>query len=587
MATNNRDVIYIDIDDEITSIIDKLRSSESRIVALVLPKRATMLQSSVNMKLLKKAADDDKKRLVLITAESGLLPLAGLVGLHVAKTLQSKPEVPTNGALEAPSTEIETVEETIPEINPELSPTAAVGELAGLDMPEPKPVRKPELAPRPIPTPREDEDDAIELDNAVEAVAADTAAADELDSPKKRGKKGQKDKNLKVPNFNKFRRRLLAGVLVLIVLIAGWLVLSNVLSHATVTIATKTSSVNANLTLNLSTSASSVDPTTSTIPAYLQKTQKTLSQQVPTTGQQNQGNTASGNVTFTDQECGPNITGYPSDLPAGTPVTTNGLTFTTQQDTSFSQFKGSHNNCINFEANGPTPITAQNPGSNYNVSNATFSVSGSPNITGTGTTTGGTDNIVQTVAQSDITNATQKLGNPNTGAIKSSLESALEQAGYYPLPATFASGTPSTSSSAQVGQQATTVTVTQTTTYTMYGVHESDIRTLLDQNIQSQLTSGSQHIQNDGLSSATYSAASQSGSGSQVTMQTTAVIGPDIKVSTVKSLVAGKKSGDIQSVLGAYPGVVNVTVKYSPFWVSTVPKNPSKITVKFVSANGG
>lgn len=586
MATNNRDVIYIDIDDEITSIIDKLRSSESRIVALVLPKRATMLQSSVNMKLLKKAADDDNKRLVLITAESGLQPLAGMVGLYVAKTLQSKPEIPTSSTLETPSNEIETVEETIPAINPELSPTAAVGELAGLDMPTPKPVRKPELAPRPIPTPREDEDDAIELDNAVEAVAADTAADDELNAPKKRGK-GKKDKSLKVPNFNRFRRRLLAGMLLLIVLIAGWLVLSNVLSHATVTIATKTSSVNANLTLNLSTSASSVDPTTSTIPAYLQKTQKTLSQQVPTTGQQNQGNTASGSVTLTDQECGPNITGYPSDLPAGTAVTTNGLTFTTQQDTSFNQFNNAHNGCINFQASGPTPITAQNPGSNYNVSNATFTVSGSQNITGNGTTTGGTDNIVQTVAQSDITNATQKLGSANTGAIKSSLESALEQAGYYPLPATFASGTPSTSSSAQVGQQATTVTVTQTTTYTMYGVHKSDVQTLLDQNIQSQLTSGSQHIQNDGLSSATYSLASQSGSGSQITVQTTAVIGPDIKPSTVKSLVAGKKSGDIQSIFGAYPGVVNVTVKYSPFWVSTVPKNQSKITVKFVSANGG
>lgn len=586
MATNNRDVIYIDIDDEITSIIDKLRSSESRLVALVLPKRATMLQSSVNMKLLKKAADDHQKRLVLITAESGLLPLAGMVGLYVAKTLQSKPEIPTNGALASPSNEIETIEESSTGLNPELSPTAPVGELAGLDMPQPKPVAKPELAPRPIPAPREDEDDAIELDNAVAAVAADNAAESELEKPSKKGKT-KKDKNLKVPNFSKFRRRLLAGALILVVLIVGWLLLSNVLAHATVTIATKTSSINANLTMNLSTNATSVDPSTSTIPAYLQKTQQTQSQQVPTTGQQNQGNTASGTVTLTAQECGPNINGYPSDLPAGTAVTTNGLTFTTQQDTSFNTFSGAHQGCINFQSNGPTPITAQNPGSSYNVSNASFTVSGSPNITGTGTTSGGTDNIVQTVAQSDITNATQKLGTANTGSIKASLESSLEQAGYYPLPVTFSAGTPATSDSAQVGQQATTVTVTQTTTYTMYGVHKSDIQTLLDQNIQSQLTSSSQHIQNDGLSSATYASAGQSGSNPQVTLQTTAIIGPDIKVSTVKSLVAGKKSGDIQSALGAYPGVVNVTVKYSPFWVSTVPKNPSKITVKFVSANGG
>ena len=46
------------------------------------------------MKLLKRVADGSKKRVVLITSENGLLPLAGSVGLYVAKNLQSKPEVP-------------------------------------------------------------------------------------------------------------------------------------------------------------------------------------------------------------------------------------------------------------------------------------------------------------------------------------------------------------------------------------------------------------------------------------------------------------------------------------------------------------
>src|SRR5947209_11713113 len=94
MAASEKDTIYVDIDDEITGIIDKLKSSDGKIVALVLPKRATVFQSIVNMKLLKRAADDSKKHLVLITAEAGLLPLAGAAGVHVAKTLTSKPEIP-------------------------------------------------------------------------------------------------------------------------------------------------------------------------------------------------------------------------------------------------------------------------------------------------------------------------------------------------------------------------------------------------------------------------------------------------------------------------------------------------------------
>ena len=49
-----KDTVYIDIDDEITSVIDKVISSKAKTVALVLPKRASVFQSVVNMKLLTK-----------------------------------------------------------------------------------------------------------------------------------------------------------------------------------------------------------------------------------------------------------------------------------------------------------------------------------------------------------------------------------------------------------------------------------------------------------------------------------------------------------------------------------------------------
>ena len=109
MADKSKDVIYIDIDDEITSVIDKVRDSDGRIIALVLPKRASVFQSIVNMKLLKRAATESKKRLVLITSEAGLLPLAGAVGLHVAKSLQSKPEIPPSPDMDAATEDVDDV----------------------------------------------------------------------------------------------------------------------------------------------------------------------------------------------------------------------------------------------------------------------------------------------------------------------------------------------------------------------------------------------------------------------------------------------------------------------------------------------
>src|SRR4051812_45143776 len=89
-----KDTIYVDVDDDITTIIDKVEAAKAKIVALVLPKRAGAMQSVVNMRLLKRSAENAGKNVVLITGEASLLPLAGAAGLHVAKSLQSKPIVP-------------------------------------------------------------------------------------------------------------------------------------------------------------------------------------------------------------------------------------------------------------------------------------------------------------------------------------------------------------------------------------------------------------------------------------------------------------------------------------------------------------
>ena len=68
MSTEDmKDTIYIDVDEEITGIIDKIQESDKKVVALVLPKRASVFQRIVNLKLLKRSADKASKNIVLIT----------------------------------------------------------------------------------------------------------------------------------------------------------------------------------------------------------------------------------------------------------------------------------------------------------------------------------------------------------------------------------------------------------------------------------------------------------------------------------------------------------------------------------------
>ena len=60
---------YIDIDEEITSIVDRLRKSQAEEIIIVVPKRALLIQSIVNLKLLKKESDGMGKQVVIVTQD--------------------------------------------------------------------------------------------------------------------------------------------------------------------------------------------------------------------------------------------------------------------------------------------------------------------------------------------------------------------------------------------------------------------------------------------------------------------------------------------------------------------------------------
>lgn len=572
MADNNtKDTIYVDIDDEITSLIDKVRQSSGKVVALVLPKRATVLQSIVNMKLLKRAAESDKKNLVLITTEAGLLPLAGAVGMYVAKSLASKPEIPISPDLSIGSQMPETVDEEmgmpldedkeeIPDLTKQVGKAASVGVLA-------------EAAHQPLPPKLPDESlETVELDNEDKPISEEGS-----NESQEGGKKPKKDKNLKVPNFNRFRLLLIIGVLAVIVLVVLWILAFYILPHASIDIKTNASNVNAELNLTLDQQAQSSNDATDTIPATQVSQQKTFTQTVATTGQKNEGTAASGTVTMTADDC--NFT-YQGDftIPAGTGISANNLTYITQNTTSMN-LSGAKHGCVQYTASGQTQIIAQSPGSSYNNPNLqSTSVAGFPEVTASGSASGGTDNIIQTVAQADINSAESKINAGNSGNVKQNLINQLKGQGLYPIDVTFSSGAPQITSSPAVGTASSTVTVTETVTYTMYGASKTAITKILNANILSQVGKN-QNIISDGLASSDFKQVSAGSETDQVSLSALAIVGPNISVQQIKKQAAGKSPQAIISLIKNNPNVTSVSVRLSPFWVTSVPSNTSKISV--------
>jgi hypothetical protein len=91
---------YIDIDEEITSIVERLRNAKSSEVVIVVPKRALLIQSIVNLRLLKKESDGIGISLSIVTQD----PLGKILVEKAGISYQDKlDEIRDDNAGEAPS----------------------------------------------------------------------------------------------------------------------------------------------------------------------------------------------------------------------------------------------------------------------------------------------------------------------------------------------------------------------------------------------------------------------------------------------------------------------------------------------------
>jgi hypothetical protein len=558
-----KETVYVDVEDEITTIIDKVEAAKAKIVALVLPKRAATLQSVVNMRLLKRSAERASKTIVLITSDGALLPLAGAAGIYVAKTLQSKPEVPPS-----PLAANETTEPTqtlsvsdagdepgdLDDSSGKIDYNRSIGELAA----------------------------AHEIDEPEVIALGDDEELPEPTTPKSSASKSAKSQKLKVPNFERFRLLLFGGIALLIALIVFIFLAIAVLPKASVAITTTSSPISANLTLNASDKYTTLNETANQIPASLKASNQTSQQTVNATGQQNQGNKASGSVTLT------NCSTDNSDItvPAGTGLSSGGLTFITQKsvDLPFSGHRPS-GSCQSSSGvtSGTVTVVAQSGGAKYNIGASNFTVAGFSDVTATSSSafTGGTDNNVTVVSQADVDGARSKVTSQSTDDYTNKFISQLESSGFYVLRSTLKVGDPQVSANPAVGQQASSTSVSIQITYSVLVVQKSDLQKVISDNLNNQIDKSRQKISSsDVVKDASITVQNQTAPAAvtlNVSEGTTAI--PIINTTQVKQLAAGKKSGDIKNAILTWPGVKDVNVKMSPFWVSKAPKNQNKITV--------
>lgn len=103
------DIIYLDSDEEIPSAIEKIKQSKAKKIALVAQKEAGILQSIVNLKLIKNEAEKLNKEIALVTHDEIGRNLANQVGIAVYDAPdQKKPTIVASRP--APSVKDEVIE---------------------------------------------------------------------------------------------------------------------------------------------------------------------------------------------------------------------------------------------------------------------------------------------------------------------------------------------------------------------------------------------------------------------------------------------------------------------------------------------
>jgi hypothetical protein len=533
MSAPQKSTVFIDANDEITTIIAKLQDAEHDIVALVLPKRTNVFQSLVNTKLLKRAADAAGKKAVLVTSDEAILPLAGLVGMYVAATPQSKPYLP---------------------VSPDnagddgVDPKTPIGELA--------------VAASAL------DDDTIDL---AEMSSLDVPGESEAVGKSKPGKK------TKVPNFNSFRKRLIIGVVALVLLVVAGVFARVVLPRAEIVLETTAQNYDQTIEFTASVGQDSVDIDRLIAPATAQETTEERETRVTTTGERNTGDQASGTMTLTN--CIND--GESKTVPSGTAFSSGNFTFvsTSAVELDPAIFSGANCRSNEFGLSEDVPVRAENPGENYNLSARSYTSAINGILAFGSQMSGGTDQIVQVVSARDIATARQQLETELSQGVQEALAEDLRQAGLVPLPDTMTRGDIDATATPQENQEANEVTVRATATFRMLGVSNADVRQLLENSLQDEVDLDRQAILDDGLSSASVRVIEGEGDSVRVRVRTIVAVGPDVDVDGLKEEIAGQKRSLTESALLAVPGVRDVQIDYSPFWVFSTPRNTSKINM--------
>lgn len=584
----NKDVIYIEPEDDITDIIAKVKNAKTKIVALVPPKKAGVLRSVVNFKLIAKTALQHNKTVVLISTDENLVKFAQSVKMPVAKSLSSKPQLATDDETEFGDADEES---DIIEEEPEAETSTS--------KPEKKDVKS-------------DHEKSHKDDKKAEATkvkkSEEVVTEDEIDEEADTDKKVAKKKsNQKVPNIKKYRTQIIIGSVFAVIMVVVLIWAFAFAPAAKVIVHVRTSDQGFSETIKLTTDQDKEDIDAGIFYMEEKAIEKTASADFEATGEVDKGTKASG--TLTVKRTSPvSIVGNGRDaitIPVGTKFTYNGLTYVSTAASTLRAVDGKDfdtDTCkvstslvatcdLSKDVTTTVKIEAIENGDKYNMgavnSGWTASISGAT-PTSSAAISGGSSKIVKIVSKDDLVAAEENLDiTGESDAKKELIDENSDDA--IVIKSSFNIENGQLSSSPALGEEVngdTKPKVTKKTTYKVYTVSRDAVSQYIEKTVEEGLGDDTRTVYATGAGKdeekviAFFESYKNNNGEYTAKLKSTVKIGPRVTPEMISEKILGQKVGQVRTMLTSINGVADVEINRSYFWVTKIPSDINKVEIE-------
>ncbi|MFA5927429.1 MAG: hypothetical protein WCT32_03110 [Patescibacteria group bacterium] len=554
------DVIYLDSDDEITSVIERLKSSTLPSVVLVVPRGSSIAQSIVNLKILKRSAEETGKEVCLVTSDRITRNIGSQVGITVYSKISEadkpKPSVSEVQAVQSPEDDgsgqirinsyirydkkgesdlaeadtrpaVSEVEEKKPECQPFIASTTVT--------------RQPTVQEKSLPRVKES-----------------------------------------VIRSNKKPIRPKRALVLLTACMAGAVVLSYVLlPNASATLQLKAEPYSRDVEIKADRSAKAINSLDGTIPGSVLDGEKELSKNFPTTGKKDVGKKATGKITV--------LNSYDSivhKFTKGTKFTYQGKVFLAGEDFSVAgaqtSLAGGRVNVVPGE--GVVSVEAEKPGESYNIGAATYSIDGAPaQIVGQGDQmAGGLTKEVKLVAEKDLADAEVNVKDALSAEIRQGLSEQAAKDGLIINDGVFKSEIVSVSHSKNVDDEADSFDTVVKIKVIGIGFKEKDLKAVIAKIFEREIGADKMLVNPD-KASVTYSVSENDPDKGTLTLKANFAgrISQKLSQSEARALIRNKNKSEAANLLRSNQAIETAEIVTWPLFLNRTPLLANRIKINF------